>query len=167
MPLPLAFGTLFVIVMLRANATYWAGRAAEAGAERTRVGRRLRSERFRRMQALVERWGAPVVTLCFLTVGIQTAVNLAAGVARMPLRRYLPAVTLGAILWAALYASVGVVTWAAWSRLYDRSPAAAIAIVVAVLVGVAAYVGWQLRQRRRDRVTSAAATEPSAADTSG
>ena len=49
---------------------------------------------------MVARWGAPVVTLSFLTVGIQTLVNLAAGVMRMPLRRYIPALTVGAILWA-------------------------------------------------------------------
>ena len=122
MPFPLAFGTLFVIVMLRANVTYWIGRGAEAGAERTRMARALRSERFHRMQRVVERWGAPVVTLCFLTVGIQTAVNLAAGVARMPLRRYLPAVTLGSLLWAGLYATVGFVTIAAWRSLYEVFP---------------------------------------------
>ena len=75
------------IVMLRANATYWLGRGAEAGAEHTRLRRLLRSPRFARVQAGVARWGAPVVTLSFLTIGIQTLVNLAAGVTKMPLRR--------------------------------------------------------------------------------
>ena len=95
-------------------------------AQRTRLGGQRRrayagadspvlmaKPRFARMQQMVERWGAPVVALSFLTVGIQTLVNLAAGVMRMPLRRYLPALTVGAILWAFLYATVGFATFAA------------------------------------------------------
>lgn len=35
-----------------------------------------------------------MVALSFLTVGFQTLVNLAAGAARMPLRRYLPAMVV-------------------------------------------------------------------------
>ncbi len=34
---PIVFGALFCIVMARANATYWAGRAIVMGAERTRA----------------------------------------------------------------------------------------------------------------------------------
>ena len=37
------------------------------------------------------RFGAPLVTLSFLTVGVQTVLNAAAGGLRMPLRRYTPA----------------------------------------------------------------------------
>ena len=39
----------------------------------------------RRAEAVVGRYGAPAVTLCFLTIGVQTAVNAAAGSLRMPL----------------------------------------------------------------------------------
>ena len=81
---------------------------------------------FARVQQMVARWGAPVVTLSFLTVGIQTLVNLAAGVTRMPLRRYIPALMIGSILWAFLYATVGFATFAAWRRLYALSPTVAI-----------------------------------------
>jgi membrane protein DedA with SNARE-associated domain len=102
------------------------------------------------MQQLVARWGAPVVTLSFLTVGIQTLVNLAAGVLRMPLRRYLPALTVGAIIWAFLYATVGFATFAAWRRLYEVSPAAAIISLVALLAGLAGYIVWQVRHRHAE-----------------
>jgi membrane protein DedA with SNARE-associated domain len=99
------------------------------------------------MQQTVARWGAPLVTLSFLTVGIQTLVNLAAGVMRMPLRRYLPALTVGAILWAFLYATVGFATFAAWRRVYELSPAVGIASIVVLLAGLAAYIVWQVRHR--------------------
>jgi membrane protein DedA with SNARE-associated domain len=102
------------------------------------------------MQQLVARWGAPVVIVSFLTVGIQTLVNLAAGVLRMPLRRYLPALTVGAIIWAFLYATVGFATFAAWRQVYQLSPVVAIATVVVLLVALAAYIVWQLRHRHQD-----------------
>jgi membrane protein DedA with SNARE-associated domain len=99
------------------------------------------------MQRTVARWGAPVVTLSFLTVGIQTLVNLAAGVMRMPLRRYLPALIVGAILWAFLYATVGFATFAGWRGVYELSPAVAIASLVVLLAGLAGYIVWQVRHR--------------------
>lgn len=160
LPYPWLVLTLFGIVMLRANATYWLGRGAESGAERTRLARVLRSERFRRAQRIVGRWGAPVVTVSFLTVGIQTLINLAAGVARMPLRRYLPAVTLGCVLWAFLYATVGVVTLAAWRRVYELSPAGATVGTIVLAGALAGFVAWQLRHREEtenDRETASVA----------
>jgi membrane protein DedA with SNARE-associated domain len=90
-PYPVAVAALFVVVLLRAGGTYAIGRAAQAGARRTRLSRAMSLPRFARIQQVVARWGAPVVIGSFLTVGIQTLVNLAAGALRMPLRRYLPA----------------------------------------------------------------------------
>jgi membrane protein DedA with SNARE-associated domain len=147
LPFPVAVGSLFVIVMLRANATYWLGRGAEAGAEHTRLIRLLSSPRFERVQRVVARWGAPIVTLCFLTIGIQTLVNLAAGVTKMPLRRYLPAVVIGSVLWALLYATFGFVTFVAWRRLYELSPAGAIGSAAALVAGLGIYLWWQLKHR--------------------
>lgn len=110
LPFAVAVAILFVIVMLRANATYWLGRAAVHGGRRSsRVGRSLSGRRMERAERLVSRFGVVAVPLSFLTIGIQTAVNFTAGFTSMPLRRYLPAVTVGCVLWALLYASVGAV----------------------------------------------------------
>lgn len=149
-PYPVAFGTLFVIVLLRAGGTYALGRGAHAGADRTRLARLMRRPGFRRAEQLVERWGAPVVTLSFLTVGVQTLVNLAAGLARMPLRRYLPALAVGGLIWAFIYATVWSAGLAAWRRLYTMSPVAAIVVGVTSVLAVAAYVIWQTRRRTED-----------------
>jgi membrane protein DedA with SNARE-associated domain len=72
-----------------------------------------------RAEGVVRRFGAPAVTLSFLTVGVQSAVNLASGVLRMPARRYVPALLVGAAIWATLYVTVG------------------LAVVLALLDGVA------------------------------
>lgn len=150
-PYPVAVATLFVIVLLRAGGTYALGRGAHAGAGRTRLARLTRTPAFARGQQLVERWGAPVVTLSFLTVGVQTVVNLAAGLGRMPLRRYLPALVVGGLLWAFLYATVWSVGLAGWRLVYERSPLGAVVVAVSLLLALVAYVGWQLRRRAAER----------------
>jgi len=146
-PYPVAVAALFVVVMLRAGGTYAIGRAAQEGVRRSRLSRVMAKPRFVRMQRAVARWGAPVVTVSFLTVGIQTLVNLAAGVMRMPLRRYIPALIVGSILWAFLYATVGFATFVGWRQVYELSPTAAIVILVVLLVGLAGYIVWQVWHR--------------------
>lgn len=136
------FGALFVIVMLRANVTYWIGRGVAAGSRRWRSSDGSPSPAWQRAQHLVHRWGPVAVIFCFLTVGIQTAVNATAGISRMPLQRYLPAVTLGSILWATIYATVGLAAAQAWITAAARSPATASVIavlLVAAVIGVVWY----------------------------
>ena len=95
-PYPVAVAALFVVVLLRAGATYALGRAAQEGVRQRPGSPALMAKpRLRPGAGDGRPLGAPVVALSFLTVGIQTLVNLAAGVTRMPLRRYLPALTVG------------------------------------------------------------------------
>ncbi len=135
-PFLVVVGALFIIVMLRANATYWLGRAIVAGTGRSRFSRVLDSRAYAVGARWINRWGAPAVALSFLTVGIQTMVNLAAGVARMPMRRYIPSVTVGSIMWAFLYGTVGFAGFIAVKRLWFINPPLTIAagiLMVAVL----------------------------------
>lgn len=144
------FGGLFVIVMLRANATYWLGRGAAAGGRRWRGADREAAPAWRTARELVNRWGPVAVVLCFFTVGIQTAVNATAGVTRMPLRRYLPAVTLGSIVWATIYATIGLAAARAWLAAAARSPVGATLGAVAVVLTVVAIVWTRSRRHRVD-----------------
>lgn len=146
-PYPLALATLFVIVMLRANGTYWLGRGLRTGARQTRLTKLVDSPGFLRAEHLVARWGAPVVALCFMTVGVQTMVNLAAGATRMPMRRYLPAVTIGSVIWAFIYATVGFVTIQALVVAYHQSPVLFWILVVAVVLLAGLLVWFNLRRR--------------------
>ena len=151
-PYPVAVAVLFLIALLRAGATYALGRAAQGGARRTRVAKLMARPGFARVQDVVARWGAPVVTLSFLTVGIQTLVNLVAGMTRMPLRRYLPALAAGSVLWGLLYATVGFAGVTAWWQLYLRSPVLAVALLVALVGGIIAYVVRQVHAHRAAEV---------------
>ena len=143
------FGLLFVVVMARANGTYWIGRGAAAGTRRFRSAEEASAPRWQRAQRLVHRWGPLAVVLCFLTVGIQTAVNVTAGMVRMPLKRYLPAVTLGSVAWATVYATVGLAAAQAWLAAAARWPGTVVVVAVLIVVGT---IGWVwFRRHRRDR----------------
>lgn len=168
-PFPATAAVLFLIVLVRASATYGAGRLARAGAERRassgtgehgRVARWLARPGYRRAEGWLDRWGAPAVTLSFLTVGVQTLVNLAAGLTRMSLWRYLPAMVIGSVLWALLYAGVGFAGVAGIRLLAERSPV--LAVVVCVLL-LALVVGFVLRQHRRS-AGRAAQVSPATSD---
>ena len=140
----LTFAAFFVGALVRGNATYWLGRGLRHGAARTRLASRLDAPGLLRAQRLVARFGAPAVSLSFLTVGVQSAVNAAAGALRMPMRRYLPAVVIGALLWATLYTTIGLSVWQAWvggalRRLWPG----------VVAVAVIGAVTWLARRRRR------------------
>lgn len=148
------FGFLFVVVMLRANATYWLGRGASAGSRRyLRLGEGGHSPRWVRARDLINRWGPLAVVFCFLTVGLQTAVLVAAGAARMPLRRYLPAVTLGSMLWATLYATVGLAAARAWLVAVARWPGTVVAVAVLLVIAVPVIV-WRRHRGVPDRVAA-------------
>ena len=136
-----AFLALFVIVLARSNATYWVGRGAIAAWRRYRGSH---GEPAARAEALLRRLGPFAVTLSYLTVGIQTAVHLTAGVMRMPLRFYVPAAVVGSAAWAALYATVGLAVVQAWLAAEAGSWWGVAVIVVA---GVA-LVAWLVARSR-------------------
>ena len=147
LPFPEVFALLFVIVMLRANGTYWLGRLASAAAHRSRLGARMDEPRYAAALARLNVWGAPAVALSFLTIGVQTVVNFAAGATRMPLPRYLAAVTVGSVAWALIYATVGFVGVESLGVLYGLHPAWALALLGLLIGALVAYVVL-LRRRR-------------------
>ncbi len=143
------FAFLFVVVFLRAQATYWTGRWARAGAtsadptspgRRGRVSRRLSGPAMERAQAFLNRWGYVGVPLSFLTIGFQTMVNAAAGFARMRWDLYTLAMLPGCVAWATMYALLGLSLIEAWSR----SPWLMLGILAGI-VGIA----WAATALRR------------------
>ncbi|MCB5169131.1 VTT domain-containing protein [Streptomyces bambusae] len=138
----LTAGALYAIVLLRAGGTFAVGWLAGAGARRSRFGGRISSEKFQRAERAIQRWGAPVVAVSFLTVGFQTAANFLAGSMRMPLSRYLPALFVGGAAWALIYATAGLGVLGVLSSLFAERPAlgaSAVAALVLAAIGAAAY----------------------------
>ncbi|MFD0359413.1 DedA family protein [Streptomyces sp. NPDC127110] len=147
-------GALYAIVLLRAGGTFAVGWLAGAGARRSRFAGRISSAKFRRAELAIQRWGAPVVALSFLTVGFQTAANFLAGSMRMPLPRYLAALFVGGAAWALIYATAGLGVLEVLGRLFAERTAlgvCGVALLVAAVCGVLLY-------RRRRAAPSAGGT---------
>jgi membrane protein DedA with SNARE-associated domain len=165
-PFGITFAVLFGIVFLRAQGTYWIGRAVTAGLLHTRVARWMTNPRMTRAVDAVNRWGLPVVTVSFLTVGFQTVLNAAAGLVRMPWLRYTVAMLIGCAAWAAIYATVGIAAFEASLALAARSPWALVGVLAAIFAVVVAVIVARGRSsgRSTDTATHPAPGAPSQED---
>lgn len=125
---------LLVVGFLRGGATFLLARGGRGLVDR----RRTRNPAWlAHGEALVRRFGAPAVSLSFLTVGLQTAVLVAAGALRMPPRRFVPALFVGAAAWAAVYSTLGIaVLEAFWGDGRVWIGVAAMATVVVLVWAV-------------------------------
>lgn len=148
-----AAGTLWMIGFLRTQGTYWIGRGAEYGYRKTR--KRREGPTYQRARTLVERWGAWAVFLCYLTVGLQTAVIMTAGVMRMPLLRFLLASLAGTFYWSIIYSTVGIAVIQAAVLAAAGSPWGIAALVLLALLIVMLVVR---RRRRRTKGTTSKGT---------
>lgn len=144
-PFWVVYATLLVVILLRAPATYWIGRGLGAGVSRSRLGRRL-GPRLDAAKRRIDRYGAPVVTLGFFTVGMQTAINLAAGAVRMRFPIYFTAVFIGGLAWAGLWGTVISGLVGTWLVLFLNSPWTALGVIALAALLVTALV---LRSRLR------------------
>ncbi|MFE5488006.1 DedA family protein [Streptomyces sp. NPDC056527] len=142
----LTAGALYVIVLLRAGGTFAVGWLAGAGARRSRFAGRISSAKFQRAERAIQRWGAPVVAVSFLTVGFQTAANFLAGSMRMPLPRYLPALFLGGAAWALIYATAGLGMLEVLGRLFAERTALGVATVAVLLLAACGAVVYRRRR---------------------
>lgn len=152
--LPL-FIFLFFVVFQRAQLTYWLGRAAAKGALTASGKKGLRGKIAawfegpvpRSGARLLEQWGIIIIPLCFLTVGVQTAVNAGAGIVRMSWKKYTLAMIPGCIAWSIMYGLGMLAVWmavvrAAAGSVWGWLSLAAIAAIISAVV---------LMKRRRAR----------------
>ena len=154
LPIEVALAFMWVVGIVRTSIVYALGAlAAEGGARLDRIRKAMDSPLYRKARRLINRWGVIAVPLCFLTVGLQTAVIITTGFTKMPLRRWVPAMLLGTFIWACIYTTIGFAILAALGLEPWMFPLA-LAIVITVLVIVA-----QLRERRINRETVENATE--------
>ncbi len=148
LPIEVALAFMWVVGIVRTSIVYALGvLAAEGGARLDRIRRAMDSPLYRKARRLINRWGVIAVPLCFLTVGLQTAVIITTGFTKMPLRRWVPAMLVGTFMWACIYTTIGFAILAALGLEPWMFPLA-LAIVITAMVIVA-----QLRERRINRET--------------
>ena len=148
LPIEVALAFMWVVGIVRTSIVYALGAlAAEGGARLDRIRKAMDSPLYRKARRLINRCGVIAVPLCFLTVGLQTAVIITTGFTKMPLRRWVPAMLVGTFMWACIYTTIGFAILAALGLEPWMFPLA-LAIVITVLVIVT-----QLRERRINRET--------------
>lgn len=154
LPIEVALAFMWVVGIVRTSIVYALGAlAAEGGARLDRIRKAMDSPLYRKARRLINRWGVIAVPLCFLTVGLQTAVIITTGFTKMPLRRWVPAMLVGTFMWACIYTTIGFAILAALGLEPWMFPLA-LAIVITVLVVVT-----QLRERRINRETAENTTD--------
>ena len=136
LPYPGVFLFFWCLGMMRSHTMYWIGRGVTVGTAHTRWSSLLESPMYARAQSWSARWGVLAVPVSFLTVGLQSFIQISAGVARMPLRRYAVATAAGAIVWAAVYTTIGMAIVTAWLT----GPTGRIVIILAAAALVAFIV---------------------------
>ncbi|MDR1393722.1 MAG: hypothetical protein LBJ62_07135 [Bifidobacteriaceae bacterium] len=153
---PFIVACLFLtcVAGVRSQCTYWLGRAVRAGLVRSAWAKRIASQAALRARDKLERWGWPMIPVSFLTVGLQTAVNLSAGLIGWRWPKYTLAAVPGWIMWGVVYAAGGLALFAGIAAIWAAAPWLAVATVqtLVVLVVAAVYI------TRRRRVLAAAAT---------
>ena len=158
-PIAVTWLIMFGIIICRAGGTFLLGRLARKGIRRfDRIEKIMSGPKYRRAEDTIDRFGAPVVALSFLTVGLQTVVNLAAGTTGMRYRRYVPALAVGGSLWALIYSTVGFLGFKAVAKAYQAEPGLTVGLA---LVFVIAIIGLVIGLRK-DRTPAEEAASDSA-----
>ncbi|WP_161965154.1 DedA family protein [Ornithinimicrobium cerasi] len=158
-PFAVAFAVLWCAAMARGQATYWIARTvteqtlrrtSPGAGWRARVHQWLSSDAMDRGRGAIERCGLGAVPLAYLTVGVQTVILASAGVLRMRWLRFTLAQSLGAILWATIYSTVGFAVWATFFRaaLAGGPWLVGTGAVALTLVVALAHRGYVVHRRR-------------------
>jgi membrane-associated protein len=131
----------------------WIGRRLERRAALPSVVHRvLTSERIAHFEEGYRRWGGLLIVANRFLPGVRAFLFVAAGAARVPLRKVLLLGAVSAIAWNALLLGVGALLARNVEDLvgwFDRYTTAAASLVAAALVALAA--AWALRRRAARR----------------
>ncbi|MCI4010219.1 VTT domain-containing protein [Brevibacterium sp. ZH18] len=140
-PLAVTWLIMFGIILVRAGGTYLLGRLARRGIRRVdRIDAIMSGPKYRKAEAMIDRYGAPVIAVSFLMIGVQTVLNLAAGTSAMSYRRYVPALVVGGSVWALIYSTVGFIGFKTLAMAYASAPGLTIGVSVCFLLAVGGLI---------------------------
>ncbi|GAA1842421.1 DedA family protein [Brevibacterium marinum] len=147
-PIAVTWLILFGIILARAGGTFLLGRLARRGFRKIdRIDTIMSGPKYRKAEAMIERWGAPVIVVSFLMVGVQTVLNLAAGTTGMSYRRYIPALAVGGSLWALIYSTVGLIGFKALVTAYAAAPGLTVGVGACFVLAI---VGLVIGLKKKD-----------------
>ncbi len=103
--------------------------------------------RFHRAQALVARWGVPLVLVSRFIPGIRSFILVAAGSAGLPPGAFATALAGAVLAWQSVVVGGGYLVGRSWLRVVRTVGNAGIA--AAALACLAGYATWRLLRHRR------------------
>ncbi|MBD0317684.1 MAG: DedA family protein [Thermoleophilia bacterium] len=109
-------------------------------------------EKLDKTEAWFERWGILTVLVGRCVPLIRSFISIPAGIAEMPLGRYIALTTAGSVPWYFGLAAVGLAVGASWERFHETWRYTDYAVAALVLLGTLIVVA-RARQRRVRRRT--------------
>jgi membrane protein DedA with SNARE-associated domain len=109
----------------------------------------LTPARLDRAERFFESRGAVVITFARFLEGLRQANGIIAGITEMPLIRFLTFNGLGAIVWVAVWISVGYLAGDHITAIYDDVAKYLLYVLIALAVAVVALVVRHILRRRR------------------
>jgi membrane protein DedA with SNARE-associated domain len=103
----------------------------------------------RRTEDIFLRYGAKSLLIAKFVPGLNLAAAPLAGIFRMRIRRFLPFDVLGALFWAGGYVVVGFAFSEQLEMVAHYALRLGESLLILLLAGLFAYIGWKYFQRRR------------------
>ena len=117
------------------------------------------SAKLERWDRWFEKYGDATVFVSRLVPVVRSFSSIPAGIAEMPILRYIVLTFLGSAIWCFALAGIGYAIGANWERFHDSFRFLDYVIVAAIVGGVAfvAYRAWKRRSRESSGETAATA----------
>lgn len=111
---------------------------------------RLKESQLERVESWFRRYGDAVVLLGRLLPLTRSVVSIPAGIAKMPVLRFVAFTAIGSAIWNALLVGSGAILVANWSLVTDAVGRIADTVAILALVSAAGTgIWWLLRRQRR------------------
>ena len=109
----------------------------------------LKPHHLDRAEAIVSRYGGPVVIIARYIVGLREANGLIAGISQMRWLTFTIFNAAGAVAWVATWVSIGYLAGDHIDEIYASINHAALYLLIALAVLLAGFIAWRLLRRRR------------------
>jgi undecaprenyl-diphosphatase len=152
--LPIMIGTAVLGAIAGDSIGYEVGRHLGPSLRRSRVGRWVGEERWKRTEDYLQRHGGRAVFLGRFVGVLRAMVPTIAGLSRMPYRTFLPWNAAGGLVWAPSFVLVGYAAGSSYHRVADWAGKASIVLVVLVVLVVAVVMAARAVMRQEGPVRS-------------
>lgn len=114
----------------------------------------VREHHLDRAEAAVTRYGGAIVVIARFIVGLREFNGIIAGVTGMRWQRFAFYNAIGAVAWVGLWVSLGYLAGDHIATIYSDATRYSLYVLIALVVLLAAYIGFRLVRRQRQHQAS-------------